>query len=384
MRLSVSPIKQFAVFSFFSFVLLGGMLVWFLSGQIEKEMAAATADMVGHQVSAMIRAQLSAADMGEPMTGKRYAAFDAFLRHRILSSQIARVKVWNRAGTVIYSDDPALVGQVFPVEGELREVFAAGEAVATVASLKKAENAHEQDLGRLLEIYVPMVPSDSNEVLGAYEVYLYYAPIASAVQRAQTWIWGSVAVALLALWGCLSWVFARASRAIVRQRNLAITDPLTGLHNRRRLLEQLQGERERSKRYGTPFALILVDVDLFKEYNDAFGHPAGDDALREVARRMLRCVRGLDTVARYGGDEFAILLPAIGLVGAEQAADRVRELVDTQPFAHGSLTVSQGIACHSGSSQNDIVAAADAALYQAKSLGRNRVSAATTDAEGRI
>jgi len=215
-------------------------------------------------------------------------------------------------------------------------------------------------------------------------VYLYYAPIASAVQRAQTWIWGSVAVALLALWGCLSWVFARASRAIVRQRNLAITDPLTGLHNRRRLLEQLQGERERSKRYGTPFSLILVDVDLFKDYNDAFGHPAGDDALLEVARRMLRCVRGLDTVARYGGDEFAILLPAIGLVGAEQAADRVRELVDTQPFAHGSLTVSQGIACHSGSSQNDIVAAADAALYQAKSLGRNRVSAATTDAEGRI
>lgn len=377
MKLSISPSQQFAVFSLIILLALGSVLASLLSVQIEQQMATTTANMVGHQVSAMIRAQLSTADLREPMSSERYHAFDAFLRRNIISPQIARIKIWNETGRIVYSDDPSLVNQVFPLSEELREVFADKEVIVELASLKKDEHVSEQGMGPLLEIYVPLTPNDSSEVLGAYEVYLYYEPIASAVRRAQIWIWGSVSVALILLWVSLFWVFARASRAITRQRQLAITDPLTGLHNRRYLLEQLENERERSQRYDIPFSLIILDMDYFKKYNDAHGHPTGDEALRELANRMLKCVRALDTVARYGGEEFAILLPATNMAGAELTANRIREQVAAKPFACGPLTVSLGAACYNGSSQDDVVAAADAALYQAKSLGRNRVVMAT-------
>lgn len=258
--LRLSPSQQFAVVSLGILLLLGGALAWSLSGQIEQQMATAISEMIGHQVSTMIRGQVSAADLREPMAGARYAAFDAFLRRSIISRQIARVKVWNVEGMVIYSDDPALVGQVFPLTHELLEVFSEGRVVTELANVQRAENFAEQEMGPLLEIYVPLIVGDSDEVLGAYEVYLYYDPIAAAVWRSRTWIWGSVAVALAGLWGSLFWVYERASRAIIHQRQMAITDPLTGLHNRRYLLEQLEIERERSRRYGVPFSLIILEM----------------------------------------------------------------------------------------------------------------------------
>jgi diguanylate cyclase (GGDEF)-like protein len=372
-RLRLSPSQQFAVLSLAILLLLGSILAWFLSGQIERQMTAAVSDMIGHQVTAMIRSQFTANDLSEPMIGERYRVFDEFLRRNILSRQIARVKVWNEAGTIIYADDPALAGQTFPVGDELREVFAEGDVVADLANLQASEHAAERGKGLLLEILVPLVPRDSEQVLGAYEVYLYYGPIATSVQRAQAWIWGSVAAALGGLWGGLFWVFQRASRAIAHQRRLAITDPLTGLHNRRYLLEQLEIESERSRRYHVPFSLILLDIDHFKHYNDTYGHPAGDTALRELADRIRKCVRALDTVARYGGEEFAVLLPATGPAGAARTAERIRECVAAKSFAHGSLTISLGVACHADLAPSGLIAEADAALYRAKSLGRNQV-----------
>ncbi|MEK6753009.1 MAG: GGDEF domain-containing protein [Chloroflexota bacterium] len=377
---SISPSHQFAAFSLIILLILGGTLAWFLSIQIAEQMATTTADMIGHQVSAMIQAELSTADLREPMSGERYEAFDAFLHRNIISSQIARIKVWNKKGLVVYSDDSALIGQVFPLTEELGEVFADKDVIVQLASLNKGENLSEQGLGQLLEIYVPLTPNDSSEVLGAYEVYLYYEPIASAVRHAQIWIWAAVAVAMAALWGSLNWIFTRASRMISRQRQLAITDPLTGLPNRRYLLEQIKNERERSKRYGSTFSLIILDMDFFKKYNDAYGHPAGDEALRELANRMLKCVRTFDTIARYRGEEFAILLPETNLAYAERTANRIREEVAVLPFAYCPITVSLGVACYNGSSQNNVIAAADAALYQAKSRGRNRVCVAATNA----
>ncbi len=375
-RLRASPSQQFAVLSLAVLLLMGALLAWFLSGQIERQMASAVSDMIGHQVTAMIRAQFTADDLRESMTGDRYRAFDDFLRQNILSPQIARVKVWNEAGMIVYANDPALVGQVFPVEGGLREVFVSGDVITELASLEEQENVAEQGLGPLLEIYVPLVPRDSEEVLGAYEVYLYYKPIGEAVRRAQAWIWESVAIALSVLWGGLFWVFARASRAIVRQRQLAITDPLTGLRNRRYLLEQMEMESERSRRYRIPYSLILLDIDHFKKYNDTYGHPAGDVALRELANRLQKCVRAMDTVARYGGEEFAVLLPATDLANATITAERVRDAVVAHSFAHGPLTASLGVAYCDGLAPDGVIAAADVALYQAKSLGRNRACAA--------
>lgn len=243
---------------------MGGLLAWFLSRQIERQMATAASDLIGHQVTTMIRAQLAAADLREPMSGERYRVFDGFLRQNVLSRQIARIKVWNEAGTIIYADDPALVGQTLALGDELRRVYAQAEVVAELASLQEPENVAEAGMGRLLEIYVPLIPRDSETVLGAYEVYLYYEPIEAATRRAQFSVWGSVVAALAGLWAGLFRVFERASHAILRERELAITDPLTGLRNRRHLLEQMELENERSRRYRIPYSLILLDIDHFK------------------------------------------------------------------------------------------------------------------------
>ncbi|GEM_PF-1436238 len=156
----------------------------------------------------------------------------------------------------------------------------------------------------------------------------------------------------------------------------AMTDSLTGAYNRRYFDEFLPKEIERCNRYRHGVSLIMLDMDRFKEYNDAYGHPAGDEVLRQVVRLILKNVRGVDVVARYGGEEFAIVLPETDLAGACIAAEKIRAVVDTHRFPKGRLTVSLGVAhcsLDSESSPDVLLARADQALYKAKNNGRNCV-----------
>ncbi|MBI5052702.1 MAG: diguanylate cyclase, partial [Chloroflexi bacterium] len=156
----------------------------------------------------------------------------------------------------------------------------------------------------------------------------------------------------------------------------AMTDSLTGAYNRRHFDEFLPKEIERCNRYRHGVSLIMLDMDRFKEYNDAYGHPAGDEVLRQVVRLILKNVRGVDVVARYGGEEFAVVLPETDLAGACIAAEKIRAVVDTHRFPKGRLTVSLGVAhcsLDSESSPDVLLARADQALYKAKNNGRNCV-----------
>lgn len=162
-----------------------------------------------------------------------------------------------------------------------------------------------------------------------------------------------------------------------RLYRMAITDPLTGVYNRQHLAERLKEEVDRSHRYGTPLALLLLDLDHFKNVNDHFGHAGGDRALIEVAQRMVSLTREVDLVARYGGEEFVALLPNTGREGAEIAAKRLVESIRATPVSTGqsetTLTVSIGGAVLNRHEETrDLLARADAALYQAKHEGRNR------------
>ena len=164
---------------------------------------------------------------------------------------------------------------------------------------------------------------------------------------------------------------------------LAVTDPLTGLANRRELERSLGLELDRSERFGEPFSVAVLDIDDFKVVNDTYGHPAGDAVLVELARRLRAITRDVDLVARSGGEELTVLLPRADRDTAATAAVRIRRVVASQPIAAADelirVTVSVGVATHPihGSTAATLLAAADEALYRAKAAGKNRVERAT-------
>jgi two-component system cell cycle response regulator len=166
-----------------------------------------------------------------------------------------------------------------------------------------------------------------------------------------------------------------------RLEALATTDPLTRVLNRRALLDRLTAECDRARRYDSSLALLLFDIDHFKEINDTAGHLAGDSVLRQLGALLADAMRKVDVLARYGGEEFVAMLPETSMEGAAVFAERLRERIAAQVFDIGGqrsvrLTVSIGLATFPSSgvaSTDDLFARADEALYRAKSGGRNQV-----------
>lgn len=165
-----------------------------------------------------------------------------------------------------------------------------------------------------------------------------------------------------------------------RLRELATTDPLTGLANRRSFLDHAEREFGRSRRYGAPLSFLMLDMDRFKNINDIYGHDVGDMVLRSLAETGRKVLRGVDLMGRMGGEEFAVLLPETGIEEALAVAERLRanveqSVVRDQDGGEVHCTVSLGVAqAHEDESLHDLLRRADAALYEAKNSGRNRVA----------
>src|SRR6185436_15057425 len=180
---------------------------------------------------------------------------------------------------------------------------------------------------------------------------------------------------------------ARVTSLHRRLHRDARQDALTGLGNRHRLAEDLAAMQARAQRYGHRWCVALADIDRFKGYNDATGHLAGDDVLRRLGAALSATVRGGDTVYRYGGEEFLVLLPEQTLETAALAAERLRRVVEDLAVPHpdgGVVTISVGVAgpAEGDESADELVAQADAALYAAKARGRNRIELAGTRESG--
>jgi diguanylate cyclase (GGDEF)-like protein len=171
-------------------------------------------------------------------------------------------------------------------------------------------------------------------------------------------------------------------RLFAEVQRLAVTDPLTGLFNRRKLDEFLTAEIERAMRYDRPLSLIMLDLDDLKRINDTYGHPQGDEALRLVADAIRSQIRSVDLGTRFGGDEFVILLPEAGLEAARMVGKRICEKITSITFQDEQLSVSAGVAewMREYTSSKHFLQAVDQAMYQAKRAGGKRICIIGTQA----
>ncbi len=172
----------------------------------------------------------------------------------------------------------------------------------------------------------------------------------------------------------------------VMLKERSIRDGLTGLHNHRHFWSVMRRDYLLAERHGNDLALLLMDLDLFKKVNDVYGHLFGDTVLKGIGKIIQKCVRKTDVVSRYGGEEFAVLLPVTDIAGAQLIAENIRRTIELHSFKSGqekvSITASIGVAtltAHKPDSPQKLLDMADTALYSSKELGRNRVIVFSAD-----
>jgi diguanylate cyclase (GGDEF)-like protein len=384
-RLAAAPslTQQVALLSLIPIVALGFVLARELQARIVARAladAGQSAQLIAH---IGIQPRLTQEDLRHGLSPSRVRALDQALSGRSGTTSLARIKVWNSQHVAIYSDDHSIIGRTLAPSDELLRALAGRPPDAHVITPKAhQEQASELGLGQLVEVYTPLRLAASGPPEGAFEIYLHYQPIAAAVARDKRTIAVLVGAGLALLWAMLFPIVARASRRqrLSSQENyrLAHYDPLTGLPNRTLFIEHLDHALRHAVRGGRTPAVLLIDLDGFKQINNTLGDPTGDRVLREVAQRLRRQLAEDSLVARLGGDEYAVLCPrSEGVPGAMATAAAVQSsLESTITLDDVALNVeaSVGIAVmgEDAESPDALLQRADAALARAKAH-RSRV-----------
>ena len=231
-----------------------------------------------------------------------------------------------------------------------------GEALGTICVMDDKPRGITQDQLDALQVL-------SREVMGQFELRRSIATLEQSMLKQENYI------------DQLQEYQRELEKVRAELENQSLTDPLTGVNNRRAFDTRFEEEFLRAKRYEVACSLILIDIDFFKQYNDTFGHTAGDEALIAVAAVLKEDVRIHDMVARYGGEEFAIILPNTDSKGAMVMGERFRRSIQRASWKHKQLTISVGVASlHEGIQKPmDLLRESDTALYEAKLAGRNLV-----------
>ncbi len=307
-------------------------------------------------------------------------------------SDLRAVRLWSADGTLIFDSacprcldsDSVQVGGI-PDQRFEQVVGAAGGSLAA----RVTEVGSEGQTETRVDVYVPVRFEGQARSSGVAEVVLSYDETAAAVARGVRTLVPVIAGGLLLLWLLLFRTVRRASRRVRLQAHenarLAFLDPLTGLPNRRLLNDRLERACAIATRTNQHVALLLLDVDRFKEVNDTLGHPRGDSLLLQVADRLRGTVRESDTVSRLGGDEFAILLPVVGSVEDAQTFMARVENVFAEPFdldglvLHVEASVGLALLPDHADDVTTLMARADVAMYTAKAGG---LGSATYSASG--
>jgi diguanylate cyclase (GGDEF)-like protein len=319
--------------------------------------------------STVLRGELLESDFEQTVAGPRRTALDELFRTSVLREGVLLVKLYARDGTVTYSTDHRLIGTRSEQPERLREALS-GTILGDVTKLP-ATKPGEEDL-KALRTYAPVVvPGGSGVVV----LFQDYAPIARAAQATFLPIAGIFEAVLILLFVVLVPILRRVTLRIRRQMEeieyRALYDELTGLPNRTLFRDRIEQATLTARRAGTSAAVMLLDVDRFKEINDALGHDTGDLLLQELGARLGAELRASETFARLGGDEFGILLPTASAEDATLLGTRIHIALET-PFALRGLPLeiatSIGVAVYPdhGEDVDTLLQHADVAMYVAK------------------
>ncbi|HWX86897.1 MAG TPA: EAL domain-containing protein [Solirubrobacteraceae bacterium] len=377
-RARLSLTSQVALLSLIPIVALGVVLAWVLRGQIVDRTLADATQSASLVARLGVQPRISQSELKNGLSASGVRALDEQLSARSATRDLARIKIWNNKGLIVYSDDHRLIGQRPGESGDLQSALRGRPGAATVVNPSRdSETASEFGLGELVEVYVPLRFTASERPAGAFEIYLSYAPIATAIGSDEGTIAALVALGLAGLWAILFRIVASASRRLRRQAEendrLARYDQLTGLPNRTLFSEYLAETLREKHTPGEEVAVLLIDLDGFKQINDTLGHGAGDAVLIEVARRLRGSLDGEFAAARLGNDEYAILQAhAEGQADALETAARIRSTMEEPVGLDGvavNVEASIGIALapdHAGDAET-LMRRADMALAHARS-----------------
>jgi diguanylate cyclase (GGDEF)-like protein len=366
-----SLLAKFSVLSLLVIVALGAGIGSVLHERIERRALDEATRLAQTLTEVGLEPVLLLGDLEPYPSLNRLDALDEELGRRAFDElDIKRMKLFNADGTIVYSDERGIVGETHPESPGVRAALR-----GKVSSEIKHGTFDDGHGVQVLEVYVPVRVGDDKWPDGVFEVYLSYEPVAAAIAHDSERLYLLLGIGLLALYATLFRIVAVASR---RLRHLALHDELTGLPNRTLLYERMEDAIGDTVRSGESAALLLIDLDRFKEVNDTLGHDHGDRLLEQVAGRLERALRRDDTLARLGGDEFAVLLRSVpDRAAAVELAGRLQDALERPFTVNGvvaALDASIGIAhCPDhGTDVNLLVQRADVAMYDAK-RGRTRI-----------
>jgi diguanylate cyclase (GGDEF)-like protein len=359
----MSLLWKFALVNLIPILLLG----FVLQHDLQTRVRARAIAQASHEALAVSRRKVeprfSRADLEEGLTAKEVKALRRALGRPGIKRDVSSVTVWNRSRRVVYAPSSAQIDRrIFPLSNEHRAVMN-GEVVA-----------HRS--GANLQVYVPLWLGASREPQGAVQLTVPYAPIEAAVRGDATKISIFTFIGLALLYAVLFRIVARASKTLRRQAEAnerqALHDSLTDLPNRTLFHDRVGQALASARRDHIPVAVMIMDLDRFKEVNDTLGHASGDELLKQVGVRLRAALRESDTVARLGGDEFGVLLPKVlDSAAAVTVARKLRKALE-EPFTIHGLTLrmeaSIGIALypHHGDDVHSLLQRADVAMYVAK------------------
>ena len=356
-------------------VLLGLVLAHTVRNQVRARSLANARETAELISKSAIQGRVSPRDVTHGLSNQRVRALDKEIRDSRIGTRVARIKLWNRSDRVVYSDDRRIVNHKFPPSDELETAFA-GHVASEISDANRAENTAEHGYGQLLEVYVPLRFKNGPVPAGAFEIYLPYDPIAAAIDRDTRKLYlilfGGLALLYAALFRIVAAASGRLRRHAAENRHQALHDALTDLPNRTLFHDRIDQALRQAQRERILGALLLIDLDRFKEVNDTLGHQKGDALLKDIGRRLRGALRESDTIARLGGDEFGVLLPRVDdSAGATEAAEKIRAtladdfLIDELPV-HIDASVGIALYPHHGDNVDMLLQHADVAMYEAK------------------